>query len=63
MPTEISSLYRSFNPKYTNYSSDGKGRDGYISYNNGGFLGVGPKFSKTSDNFYSKFTPNYTGVK
>lgn len=29
-------LYRSFNPKWTTYESDGLGRDLYISYNNGG---------------------------
>lgn len=63
MPNEISSLYRSFNPKYTNYGSDGKGRDGYISYNNGGFLNVGSKYSRTSENFYTKASSNYTGVK
>lgn len=63
MPNEISSLYRSFNPKYTNYSSDGKGRDGYISYNNGGFLNSKPKLFKTSANFYSKSNSNFIGVK
>jgi hypothetical protein len=29
-------LYRTFDPKYTMYPSDGKGRDTYILYGNGG---------------------------
>lgn len=31
------SLYRTARPRWTLYSSDGRGRDNYISYNNGGF--------------------------
>jgi hypothetical protein len=29
-------LNRTFNPKFTSYMSDGKGRDSYIMMNNGG---------------------------
>ena len=32
----MSSLYRTFNPKYTHYGPDGQGRDSYIIKNNGG---------------------------
>ena len=31
------SLYRTARPRWTLYESDGRGRDNYISYNNGGF--------------------------
>jgi len=31
------SLYRTARPRWTLYTSDGRGRDNYISYNNGGF--------------------------
>jgi hypothetical protein len=34
---EISSLYRSYSPKMSQYFPDGAGRDTYINYNNGGF--------------------------
>ena len=33
----MSSLYRTCRNRFVLYSSDGLGRDGYISYNNGGF--------------------------
>lgn len=33
------SLYRTFQPKYAHYSNDGRGRDNYISFNNGGLAG------------------------
>lgn len=33
----MSTLYRSFNPKYSHYIPDGQGRDSYIIRNNGGF--------------------------
>jgi hypothetical protein len=33
---ELSNLYRTCNPKYTQYVSDGEGRDSYILNNNGG---------------------------
>jgi hypothetical protein len=29
-------LYRTEHPKYTSYPSDGKGRDSYIMFGNGG---------------------------
>ena len=32
-----SGLYRTFDPKFTWYKSDGVGRDSYILYPNGGF--------------------------
>ena len=31
-----SGLYRTFDPKYPHYPSDGKGRDSYILFGNGG---------------------------
>ncbi|CAG9312453.1 unnamed protein product [Blepharisma stoltei] len=39
---ESMALYRTFMPKYTHYSSDGGGRDNYISANNGGFISSSP---------------------
>ena len=40
---EISTLYRSYAPRMSQYTPDGKGRDIYINYNNGGFLTKGIK--------------------
>lgn len=51
---EVSSLYRTFAPKYSQYSPDGLGRDTYINYNNGGFLSCGAQKGRTSDHFYVK---------
>lgn len=31
-------LSRTYDPKFIHYSGDGKGRDSYILYNNGGLL-------------------------
>jgi hypothetical protein len=46
---EISSLYRTFSPKFMHYDSDGHGRDMYINFNNGGFLTNGVKMYKSSE--------------
>ncbi|MCQ2820308.1 MAG: hypothetical protein MJ252_23830 [archaeon] len=44
--------YSSLHPQFNLYETDGKGRDMYISYNNGGFW---------KDNLYKiKYSPNYT---
>ena len=34
---EISTLYRTYSPAFNSYEYDGKGRDTYIGYNQGGF--------------------------
>jgi hypothetical protein len=59
---EISSLYRSFSPKMAQYSHDGKGRDIYIGYNNGGFWSKNIKapsstaLGDANTKFYTKFS-------
>jgi len=64
---EISSLYRSFSPRMVQYESDGKGRDTYINYNNGGFWGLGAKIHQGRDEhikvsggrYHYKFLPKH----
>ena len=46
--SDPNNLYRSFNPKFTHYSSDGFGRDSYIHYNNGGLIHDGAKLNLIS---------------
>ncbi len=48
-------------PKYATYSSDGKGRDGYITYNNGGFLKEGVKIFSGSQFVPSPRSQHLTG--
>jgi len=54
---EISSLYRTFSPKYTHYAPDGYGRDVYINDNNGGLLKniIKGENYKESSHSHSKF--------
>ena len=33
---ERNAMARTFNPKYTTYTGDGTGRDGYVVFGNGG---------------------------
>lgn len=40
-----SGIYRTDNPKYPHYASDGFGRDTYISHNNGGFIEGRPRMN------------------
>ena len=49
----MSSLYRTFNPKYAHYTSDGQGRDTYIIKNNGG-LCVEPERAKMTSTHYPR---------
>ncbi len=49
-----------FIPKYTTYGSDGNGRDGYITYNNGGFLKDGVKIYTGSMPHVSTSSQNFT---
>lgn len=45
----IENLYRTYQPKYPSYPSDGKGRDTYIKYNNGGMIPQSFQINKTND--------------
>jgi hypothetical protein len=49
-----------FIPKYTTYGSDGNGRDGYITYNNGGFLKEGIKIYSGSNSSTGQYTQHFT---
>src|SRR5690349_21670965 len=63
---EISSLYRSYSPKMSQYFTDGQGRDTYINYNNGGFWSRGVKLyphqtgqAEVSSRYHFKSVPKY----
>lgn len=50
--TKTANGYSSLHPQFNLYESDGRGRDYYITYNNGGFW---------KDNLFKiQYTPNYT---
>ena len=50
--TKAGNGYSSIHPQFTLYETDGRGRDMYINYNNGGFW---------RDNLFKiKYTPNYS---
>jgi len=53
MNKEINYLYRSFNPRIASYESDGKGRDSYISCDNGGMKKVPAKQKIENSTQYS----------
>ena len=48
---ELNSLNRTYAPSLVNYFSDGRGRDTYINYNNGGFLNKGARIYKGLNKF------------
>jgi hypothetical protein len=49
-------LGRTFDPKYSHYTSDGMGRDSYIKANDGGL--TSSYFSSPMTGFQSKLVPN-----
>ena len=54
----MTTLERTFNPKLTRYSPDGKGRDRYIAFDNGGLLpGSLPRLSSQSRAVFPRFQP------
>jgi len=52
------SINRTYNPKYTTYTGDGSGRDGYVVFANGGLHGLrdyqGSKPRHSFDNMQGK---------
>lgn len=42
-------FYRTYQPKYPFYPSDGNGRDTYIRYNNGGMIPQSFQINKSND--------------
>jgi hypothetical protein len=57
-------LYRSFNPKYTSYLSDGMGRDTYILRHNGGLCNERePQFQESNRYQSAKPSVNYSAKK
>lgn len=54
----MTTLERTFNPKLTRYSPDGKGRDRYIAFDNGGLLpGSLPRLSSKPRAVFPHFQP------
>lgn len=46
-----------FSPKLMNYSPDGRGRDTYISFNNGGIFRKSVKVAEKKQGYASQFFP------
>ena len=48
---EKQQLNRTFNPKYTTYTGDGSGRDGYVVFGNGGLHSLRTYVGSKKDGF------------
>jgi|LauGreDrversion4_2_1035121.scaffolds.fasta_scaffold2684665_2 hypothetical protein len=57
-------LHRNFSPKMTLYGTDGRGRDNYIHYNNGGFWKENMKDLRLKDQFeVTKYSTTHRSLK
>jgi hypothetical protein len=57
-------LHRNFSPRMTLYGTDGRGRDNYIHYNNGGFWKEKMQDLTSKDKFdITKYSHSYRSLK